>query len=252
MSTGKLYVVGLGLGTPGYLTQRALELIKTADKVFFEAYTSVPDSRLLEELLKLRPDIVRLEREDCELKNYQVILEALSNGKNVVFLVPGDPMIATTHVNLVLEARARGHQVEMVPGVSIFSAAFALSGLQIYRVGCVVTFPIDYQRTPSVAKKILEAYQASRHSLVLFYYDVNLRKGPSPQELARFLLDHGLPENAWIVVLQRVGFPEQLIASYRAAKLANLRESFRHPVTAIVAAKQLHPIEEEYLKSIEA
>ena len=252
MSKGMLYLVGLGLGSEGFLTLRARSILEASDRVFLESYTSVLDPGLLRRLKTLRPDLRLLKREDCELKDYQEILEALDQGFTVAFLVPGDPMLATTHVNLVLEARKRGHRVEIVPGVSIFSSAFSLSGLQIYKLGCIVTFPLDYSRTPSVARKILEAYSNGRHSLVLFYYDSEQGLGPEPPELARFLLNHGLPGSAWIVVLERLGFPDQRVVSSRIQALADSRQRFKHPVTAVIPGNSLHPIEEEYLKSLES
>lgn len=36
-----LYLVGLGLGDPKDITVRGLEIVKAADKVYLEAYTSI-------------------------------------------------------------------------------------------------------------------------------------------------------------------------------------------------------------------
>lgn len=36
-----LYLVGLGLGDPKDITVRGLEIVKTADEVYLEAYTSI-------------------------------------------------------------------------------------------------------------------------------------------------------------------------------------------------------------------
>jgi diphthine synthase len=36
-----LYLVGLGLGDPKDITVRGLEIVKSADEVYLEAYTSI-------------------------------------------------------------------------------------------------------------------------------------------------------------------------------------------------------------------
>jgi diphthamide biosynthesis methyltransferase len=45
-----LYLVGLGLGSNGYLTRRAMEVIKRSDKVYLDTYTSFFEPGLIEEL----------------------------------------------------------------------------------------------------------------------------------------------------------------------------------------------------------
>jgi len=55
--------------------------------------------------------------------------------------VPGDPLIATTHVDLRIRAQRMGINTSVVHGASIISAVIGLSGLQNYKFGRSVTIP---------------------------------------------------------------------------------------------------------------
>ncbi len=58
-------------------------------------------------------------------------------------LVPGDPLTATTHVDLRIRAEKRGIKTRLVNGASIVSAVAGLSGLQNYKYGRSVTIPFS-------------------------------------------------------------------------------------------------------------
>ena len=90
-----------------------------------------------------------VSRRDLEEENGTVILQAAESGKTV-FLVPGDPFIATTHVTLRIDAEKHGVKTRVVHGASIISAIVSLSGLHNYKFGKTVTvpFPDNFSATP--------------------------------------------------------------------------------------------------------
>ena len=59
---------------------------------------------------------------------------------NVALLVVGDPLCATTHLDLMLRARAIGAKVEVIHNTSVMGAA-ASCGLQLYQYGYTVSIP---------------------------------------------------------------------------------------------------------------
>ena len=138
---GELVFVGLGLGSEKGISLLGLEKAKAAETVFAELYTSVmPQLNLsrLEKLLEKRVNVVT--RHDLEEDGGKRILEATEKG-NVALLVPGDPLIATTHVDLRIRAERQGIRTGIVQGASIVSAVMGLSGLQNYKFGRSVTVP---------------------------------------------------------------------------------------------------------------
>jgi len=72
----------------------------------------------------------------------KMILDEAEKGK-AVLLVPGDPSIATTHVDLRIRAEKQGIKTRIVHGASIVSAVVGLSGLQNYKFGRSVTIPFS-------------------------------------------------------------------------------------------------------------
>ena len=146
----ELVFVGLGLNDEKGITVKGLDETRTADAVFMENYTSrMPDFSLerFEALCGKRVQLIT--RRDLEEEGGRVILQATKVGKTV-FLVPGDPFIATTHVTLHIDAEKQGIKTRVVHGISIMSAIVSLSGLHNYKFGKTVTvpFPENFSETP--------------------------------------------------------------------------------------------------------
>lgn len=137
----ELVFVGLGLFDEMDVSLRGLKEIKEADVVFAEFYTSLMAElsvKKLERLIGKKVSVV--SRHHLEEENGQMILQKAEKGKTVL-LVPGDPLIATTHVDLRIRAEKLGIKTRVIHGASIISAAIGLSGLQNYKFGRSVTVP---------------------------------------------------------------------------------------------------------------
>jgi diphthine synthase len=146
----ELIFIGLGLNDEKGITIKGLEETKSADAVFMELYTSLmPDFSLQRFEASCGKKIQLVSRCDLEEKNGTQILQAAKQGK-AVFLVPGDPFIATTHVTLRIDAEKQGIKTRIVHGTSIMSAIISLSGLHNYKFGKTVTvpFPENFSQTP--------------------------------------------------------------------------------------------------------
>jgi len=159
---GELVFVGLGLHDENDVSLRGLEEVRKADFVFVELYTSLMKGLNIEKLENLTgKKIVVVNRKMLEEENGRQILAVAKKGRTV-FLVPGDPLIATTHVNLRIKAKKSGIKTHLVHGASIVSAAIGMSGLQNYKFGRSVTIPFTdgciVSETPyNVVKTNLEA-----------------------------------------------------------------------------------------------
>lgn len=146
----ELVFIGLGLNDEKGITVKGLEETRSADTVFMETYTSrMPQFSMqrFEEMCGKKVQLIA--RRDLEEESGKVILEAAKNGK-AVFLVPGDPFIATTHVTLRIDAEKQGIPTRIVHGISIMSAIVSLSGLHNYKFGKTVTVPFaeNFSETP--------------------------------------------------------------------------------------------------------
>jgi len=143
MALNELVFVGLGLYDEKDISLRGLEEIREADAVFAEFYTSLMPGlsiRKLEEMTGKAVNVV--SRRVLEEEGGKLIFEEAKKGK-AVFLVPGDPLIATTHVDLRISAEKQGIKTRVIHGASVVSAVRGISGLQNYKYGKAVTIPFS-------------------------------------------------------------------------------------------------------------
>ena len=146
---GELVFVGLGLYSQRDMSLHGIDEVKTTHAVFAEFYTSLMPELSLSKLEKLvEKRITVLFRRDLEEDEGRKILEAAERDK-AVLLVPGDPLMATTHVDLRIRAEKLGIKTRLVHGASIVSAVIGLSGLQNYKYGRSVTVPFQDQGSVS-------------------------------------------------------------------------------------------------------
>ena len=169
---GELWFVGLGLGDESGLSRRALDVLKAADRIFAEEYTSAGPAGTLERLgAELGRPVDRLDRGAVE--GERTVLDALAEHPRVAFLVAGDPFSATTHVALRLAAERAGHSWRYVPNASILTAAAGFLGLMHYRFGRIVSlpFPSDGFAPTSPVDQVASNRANGLHSLLLLDLD---------------------------------------------------------------------------------
>lgn len=152
---GEIAFVGLGLHDEMGISLRGLEEIKTANNVFIELYTNLMPDFSKENLEKISGKKLQIvSREELEERSGKLILETAETGK-VVLLVPGDPLIATTHVALRIHAEKLGIKTRVVHGASILSAVIGLSGLHNYKFGKSVTIPLPSENPSETPYEVI-------------------------------------------------------------------------------------------------
>jgi diphthine synthase len=248
-----LTLVGFGLRDHRGLSLRALEVCREADRIFLENYTSPVDVEIEEFETTLGKPVTQVQRRDLE-EVEQIIEE--SRDKEVVLLTPGDPLIATTHVTLLLRARRLGIQTGVIHAASIYSAGLGESGLHPYKFGRFVTLTSGRDFTPySVYECVRENLERGCHTLLLLQDDPETEERVTPSEALRLLLDMEeergggvVAEDSLVVVLSGVGSPEGDVfaGSLREAR----KHGFRDLPSALVIPAELHFTEVEVIQSI--
>ena len=169
---GELVFIGLGLYSHFDISLRGLREVKGADYVFAEFYTSLMPGFSLEDFRKISgKDVILVSRRSIEDEDGRIILEK-ARGSRVVLLVPGDPLIATTHIALRLRAEKMGIRTRIVHGASIISAAMGLSGLQNYRFGKSVTIPFPEDGNVSQTPYLVIAENKARNLHTFCFLDI--------------------------------------------------------------------------------
>ncbi len=172
----ELVFVGLGLNSEKGISLQGLEEAQTANAVFMELYTSLLPDFSLPNLEKLIGKPVQLlSRQNLEEENGKALFDATKEGK-AVFLVSGDPFIATTHVTLRIEAAKQKIPTRIVHGSSILSAIVSVSGLENYKFGKTVTIPFAENFSETPYNVIAQNKQAGLHTLCLLDLKVDEKR----------------------------------------------------------------------------
>jgi diphthine synthase len=239
-----LSFVGLGLYDERSITVRGRGELRAADRAFAEQYTSRLAGASLADLESAHgTDIEPRDRAGVEQDPGPVL--AAAEDQRVVFLVGGDPMVSTTHVDLRLRAHDRGIETQVLHGTTAQTAASSLTGLQNYRFGKATTLPFP-ETHGGVPDSVLETIEANRerglHTLV--YLDIHaaedrLLTGDTATGLLAEHLD--CPG----VVVARAGSTDPLVRADELSRLAE--ESFGPPLHLLVIPGELHPMERDAL-----
>ena len=165
-----LWLIGIGPGDLDHMTERARSVAREGSKRFLEGYTAVLPPGEEERLESVVGNWERLMRNGVE-KPEELLAQARTEA--VALLIVGDPMQATTHIDLEERCAEEGIGFHVIPGLTATALAVSLSGLQSYRFGRQVTVPFsagDYLPT-SPLEMICINKEAGLHTLVLLDLD---------------------------------------------------------------------------------
>jgi diphthine synthase len=249
---GELVFVGLGLNDECGITLKGLKEAKNADSIFMETYTSLmPDFNLQRFEQLVGRSVQQVTRRMLEEEEGKAILGAAKAGKTI-FLVPGDPFIATTHVTLRIDAAKQGIKTRIVHGASIISAIVSLSGLHNYKFGKTVTVPFADNFSETPYNVISQNKQLGLHTLCLL--DLHAAEGQflnipeAVETLLRVEAKRGLgvftAETA-AVGMARAGSDSPTLKADFAEQLAKF--DFGAPPYSLIVPGELHFMEVDSL-----
>lgn len=247
-----LYLIGLGLYDEKDISLKGMEALKKVDTIYAEFYTASLFGGTIETLEKqLDVKINLLKREEVEEENIPV---NEAENRDVAFLSAGDPLIATTHTDIMIQAKKRGIKTTVIHSSSILTAAPGLSGLQAYKFGKVTTIPFTeenyFPTSPYLAIKNNLAYQM--HTLVLLDIQAHLDRYMTANQGLEYLLkvaeerdDNIITEDTLAVVVARAGAEKPQVRADKIGKLVD--EDFGGPLHCLIIPAQLHFVEAEAL-----
>lgn len=149
-----LSLIGLGLYDEKDLTLRGIEEAKKSDKVYIELYTGKWHGSIEGLSSTIGKEIVQLKRNDLEENSKKILEEAVT--RRVVIFVQGDPLVATTHSSLLVEAKKQKIEIKVIHNTSIISA-IAETGLHIYKFGQTVTIPFPEKTGGKLPQSVYDA-----------------------------------------------------------------------------------------------
>lgn len=235
-----LFLIGLGFADTKDITLKGKELVDKADVVYFEDYTSVLQCSLNDLEKVFGKKIISASREFVE--SDALLKEA--ERKNVALLVVGDPFVATTHIDLFLEAKKRKISVEVVHNASVVSVIGA-TGLQVYKFGRTVS--VSFQEGSSFVDAIRQNISVGLHTLLLLDLCPGERKFLSINDAFEKIekIDVSVLKGV-LVGCARLGASDKKIVAGTVSELKKV--DWGKPPFCLVIPGKLHFVEEEVLE----
>jgi uroporphyrin-III C-methyltransferase/precorrin-2 dehydrogenase/sirohydrochlorin ferrochelatase len=200
--TGLVSLVGAGPGDPDLLTLRAVDRLRAADLVLYDALVDRAALRHAEAArwayVGKRAGRHSIEQETIE----RVMIRRALRGERVVRLKSGDPFVFGRGGEEALALARAGVPCEIVPGVSSAIAAPALSGIPVTHRGLSTAFVV-------VSGHAEEAYAPVLRSLAPGSATIVVLMGISTRAAtAALLLDRGWPADTPTAVLFSISHPD--------------------------------------------
>ncbi len=133
--TRGITIIGLGPGSPVYLTREADDLLRQADEVYLHTRHHPAAAALPDHLTVHSFDSVYEEQETFDDVYRQIADRVLSLGQRpsgVIYAVPGHPLVGEATVQLILtRARESGIPVRVVAGLSFIEAVATCLSLDL-------------------------------------------------------------------------------------------------------------------------
>lgn len=231
-----VYIVGAGPGDPGLLTFKAVRLLQE------QAEVVVYDRLIPEEILALIPDHVERIYAGKSCKKHhmtqdeinQVLVEQAQQGKIVVRLKGGDPLIFGRGGEEAEYLHQHHIPFEIVPGISAASGISAALGVPLTHRGLAtgVRFITGHQQKGEEAALDWRGLAEENTSLVIYMGLANL------ENITRELQAHGMSGDTPAVAVQDGTTDRQVVCSGVVADIAAKAKAMElAPPTIVIIGK---------------
>jgi uroporphyrin-III C-methyltransferase/precorrin-2 dehydrogenase/sirohydrochlorin ferrochelatase len=212
-------LVGAGPGDAELLTLKAVRVLQSADVILFDDLVS-------DEVLELaRREAKRLMvgkrggRESCAQTDINALMVKLAGqGKHVVRLKSGDPMVFGRAGEEIAEVAAAGIRVEVVPGITSASAMAALLGTSLTHRDFAhsVRFVTGHAKTGRLPEDLDWRGLADAETTLVFYM-----AGRTAGAIADRLMAEGMAGDTPVVAVASVSRPDMQVRRMRLDGLAD-------------------------------
>lgn len=232
-----MYLVGAGPGDPGLLTVRARDLLAACDAVVYDALVNpvILGGGTVNEAAELHY-VGKRGGKASSVKQAEItalLLRLAREGKRVVRLKGGDPLIFGRGSEEALSLAGAGIPFEIVPGVTAGVAASAYAGIPVTHRGAAtsVTFVTGHEDpTKEELGTNWPALARSGGTLVLY---MGVKRLP---EIVRALVEGGMPPEMPAAVIEWGTYPRQRTVTAALGDLVDAarREGIQAPSITVI------------------
>jgi uroporphyrin-III C-methyltransferase / precorrin-2 dehydrogenase / sirohydrochlorin ferrochelatase len=223
-ATGSVVLVGAGPGDPELLTLKAVRALQSADVILFDALVS---DEILDFACREAKRLAvgkRGGRKSCKQADINDLMVRLARqGKRVVRLKAGDPMIFGRAGEEIAQLEAAGIPVEVVPGITAGLAAAAALGVSLTHRDCAhsVRFVTGHSRNGGLPDGLDWRGLADGETSLVFYM-----AGRTGAAVAVRLIEAGLAAATPVVAMASVSRPDETRWTGTLAQLAAQSAAF--------------------------
>ncbi len=245
-----LLLVGLGIHGYADLSAKMIDSLLNIKNIYVEKYTSpTPESEMDGLKRMLNKDVEVVPRWFVE--DGRKILQLAKDG-DVALLVYGDPLIATTHMDLRVRAEKGGIMTRVLHSSSSITSIIGECGLHIYKIGRIITLTSETQSIANIYYTVHSNLLSGNHTLILLEYNEDKNLFLKPNDALKILLEseagqkNGVfSDETFVIVASRVGAEDQAIVSGKIRSL--LETSFGSQPHSLIVTGKLHFTESEAL-----
>ncbi len=229
--SGFVSFVGSGPGAADLLTLRALDRLQAADVVLFDDLSAGPI------LARVRPgaEMVAVGKRAGRSSPKQdhvsrLLVDHAMTGARVVRLKSGDPGIFGRLEEEITALRAAGIGYDVVPGVTVASAAAAAAGIPLTRRACArrVQFVTGHDQSGALPEGLDMGALADPGATTVVFMPRRTFAA-----LAARLIDIGLPADTPALLAENVSHPDQRMSRSSLGELAQVLVAGVHPAVVL-------------------
>ncbi len=248
-----LWFVGMGVSGVSSIPSRALQVLRDADAIYLEEFTSPVGRNEEEELDRIAPGRIHMAKR-WQVEDGREILESANTGSTVL-LSYGDPYIATTHMELRTRAIGQNIETRAIHAASALTSMVGECGLHYYKIGRTATIMNDAKSVSTPYRTIYRNLMDGIHTVLLLEYDQDggffLGPGAALDMLLAAEEAQGrgvFSKSTFVIIASRIGSETQSITAGSAAGL-RIRD-FGGPPHSIIIPGRMHFTESDALRSV--
>ncbi|WP_053372462.1 uroporphyrinogen-III C-methyltransferase [Paenibacillus sp. FJAT-27812] len=245
-ASGKVFIVGAGPGDPELITIKAMRRIEQADVILY-------DRLINKELLGYASSYAELvycgKAPGSHAMSQQLINEALvhyaSQGKTVVRLKGGDPLVFGRGAEEALALAAQGISYEIVPGITSAIGAAAAAGISVTHRDYAASFAC-VTGSRCHGDKMAIRWDLLAHSVDTLAIYMGVSELPAIREE---LLKHGKASSTPVALIERGTTPSQRTIIGTLADIHTLALSMKLSNPALIIIGEVVSVREQLLQA---
>ena len=197
----KLFIVGIGPGSKDYLTEKAKNIVKSAD-VTIGSWRAI---NVFDDI----GEVIGLDVKDLQEKLENAV-DLAKNGKKVCVLSTGDPGFSGVLKTIKKIAENKNfdqNSIEVIPGISSLQLAAAKNRIS-WDEANIMTF-----HGRENISDILNVIDNGLPTIAL--------PSKSVKDMAKFLLDNGVDENRKVTICEKLSYPKEKIITTSLKEVLN-------------------------------